>query len=119
MVRILIKFNSAQTYPSFMANLTYLLFQRTFFVIGAAFAIMPFILKSAVLRPLIPVLESSFWYPLARLSYGAYLSHCIFMLFRTYNTERGVWADEFDTFLFFFAYLTFAYLFSFLTTVLI
>ena len=55
---------------------------------------------------------------MARLSYGAYLSHCIFMLFRIYNVERGVWASEFDTFLFFFAYLTLAYSFSLIATVL-
>lgn len=62
------------------------------------------------------MMASSIWYPLARLSYGAYLSHAIFMLFRSYNSEKGVFACEFDAFLFFFAYLTFAFVFSFIIT---
>jgi hypothetical protein len=41
------------------------------------------------------------------------------MLFRIYNVERGVWACEFDTFLFFFAYITLAYFFSLVATVLV
>jgi len=41
------------------------------------------------------------------------------MLFRIYNVERGVWASEFDAFLFFFAYLTLAYSFSLVTTLFI
>ena len=64
-------------------------------------------------------MASSVWYPLARLTYGAYLSHGIFMLFRAYNTEKGVFACEFDAFLFFFAYLTFAFVFSLIITVLV
>lgn len=64
-------------------------------------------------------MQSSFWYPLARLTYGAYLCHGIFMLFRTYNSSTGVFANEFDAFLFFFAYITLAFLFSFFATVLI
>jgi len=80
---------------------------------------MPFVLHNPSFQPMIDVLEHSFWYPFARLSYGAYLSHCVFMLFRAYNAERGTWACQLDAFLFFFAYLTFSYLFSFLVTVMI
>lgn len=65
------------------------------------------------------MMSSAFWYPLARLSYGAYLSHGVFMLFKAYNTEKGVFASEFDAFLFFFAFLTFAFLFSLMITVLV
>lgn len=53
------------------------------------------------------------------MSYGAYLSAAVFMLFRMYNNEKGIWACELDSFFFFLAYLTFAFVFSFLTTVLI
>lgn len=65
------------------------------------------------------MMASHIWYPLSRLTYGAYLSHGIFMLFRAYNTEHGEFACEFDAFLFFFAYLTFAFVFSFIITVMI
>ena len=41
------------------------------------------------------------------------------MLYRGYNTEKGVWASESDAFLFFFAYLTFAFIFSLIMTLII
>jgi peptidoglycan/LPS O-acetylase OafA/YrhL len=41
------------------------------------------------------------------------------MLFRSYNNAKGIWACELDSFFFFLAYLTFAFVFSFLSTVLI
>lgn len=80
---------------------------------------MPFILKNKSFTPMTNFMTSSFWYPLARLTYGAYLSHSIFMLYRGYNTEKGVWASESDAFLFFFAYLTFAFTFSLFMTLFI
>ena len=80
---------------------------------------MPFILRPLLLRPLSDFLSSSFWYPFARLSYGAYLSHSMFMLFREYNAERGTWASQLDCVLFFCAYLVFAYTFSLFVTLLI
>ena len=64
-------------------------------------------------------LQNTFWYPLARLSYGAYLSAAMFMLFRAYNSERGIWACEIDSFLYFLAYVTLSFLFSFFTTILV
>jgi hypothetical protein len=53
-------------------------------------------LKTPVLRPITEMMASSMWFPLARLTYGAYLSHGIFMIFRSYNVEKGVFASEFD-----------------------
>lgn len=82
-------------------------------------SIIPFMLKTPVLRPITEMMASSMWFPLARLTYGAYLSHGIFMIFRSYNVEKGVFASEFDAFLFFFAYLTFAFAFSLIITVVI
>ena len=64
-------------------------------------------------------MSSPVWYPLARLTYGAYLSHSIFMLYKGYNTEKGVWASESEAFLFFFAYLTFSFTFSLVMTLLV
>ena len=69
--------------------------------------------------PITAFLKGSFFFPLARLSYGAYLSHGVFMLYRTFNMERGMWADELDSFFLFMAYLSFAYLFSFMITVVV
>jgi hypothetical protein len=41
------------------------------------------------------------------------------MAFRVFNSERGIWACEIDAFLYFLAYLTLSFMFSFLVTVLI
>jgi len=89
------------------------------YCIGISLTMMPFILDNSFFRPLTNVMRSEMWYPLARLSYGAYLSHSIFMIFKAFNTEKGVWANESDTFLFFFAYLGFAFTFSLIVTVVI
>lgn len=82
-------------------------------------SIMTIVMKSPITMPLTSFLSHSFWYPYARLSYGAYLCHSIFMLFRNYNSERGTWANQFEAILFFCAYLTFAYAFSLFITLVI
>lgn len=84
---------------------------------GLGFA--PIMLRNRFTYPITAFLEHSFWFPLARLSYGAYLSAGIFMLFRTFNMERGLWACEIDAFFMFMAYLSFAYLFSLVITVMV
>lgn len=100
-------------------NMLYLLFQRPTYCIGTTLSMMPFILKNKSFAPMTRFMASPFWYPLARLTYGAYLSHSIFMLYKGYNSEKGVWASELDAFLFFFAYLTFAFTFSLIMTLIV
>lgn len=100
-------------------SLIYFLTQRTLFVIFTGFTIMPFVLQAPLINYMRQFQASAIWFPVARLTYGAYLTHGIFMLFRGYNSEKGVFACEFDALLFFFAYLTFAFAFSFLITVFV
>ena len=88
-------------------------------MIAAGLGFTPILLRNPFTYPLTAFMEHQFWIPLARLSYGAYLSAGIFMLFRTYNMERGLWACELDCFFLFMAYLSFAYLFSFMITVIV
>lgn len=80
---------------------------------------MPFILRNPIVVPISNLLQHSFWFPFARLAYGAYLSHCIFMMYRLLNAERGIWACEIDAFLYFLAYFTISFMFSFVFTLLI
>ena len=61
------------------------------------------------------LLSHPFWVPFSRLSYGAFLSNGIWMQFHDFNVERGTWGSGLDAFLFFLAYLTFSFLFSFVT----
>lgn len=119
MVKVLLMINNSKSDVNIWVSMLYLLFQRPLFVMGAGISILPFLLKTPVFKPITQLMASTLWYPLARLSYGAYLSHGIFMLFRAYNTEKGVFACEFDAFLFFFAYLTFAFVFSLIITVMV
>lgn len=97
----------------------YLSNARTLYTLFSAFALMPLILHTPALWPVTSFLSNNFWIPFARLSYGAYLSHSIFMLFREFNSERGTWGSEFDAVLFFMAYLTMAFFFSLLITLTI
>lgn len=116
---LLQRINLATDNVPMIVNMFFLLLERPIFCIGTTFSMMPFILRNKMFAPMTSFMCSPFWYPLARLTYGAYLSHSIFMLYRSYNTERGVWASESDAFLFFFAYLTFAFVFSLVMTLLI
>lgn len=100
-------------------NWVYLTNQRVLFTLSAGMIIMTFIMKSSVVWPITSLLSHSFWTPFAHLSYGAYLTHSIFMLFREFNSERGTWASQFEAVLLFCAYLTFAFLFSLLITLTI
>ena len=59
-----------------------------------------------------------FFVPFSRLSYGAFLSHGIWMQFHEFNSERGTWGCGLDAFLFFLSYLSFSYLFSFITAMI-
>jgi hypothetical protein len=119
MVHVLIKINKATGDVSLFWNMSYLLLQRPLYCLGSSMLVMPFILKSNLIKSMIELASSSFWYPLARLTYGAYLSHSIFMLYRNLDSERGLWACRYDAFLMFFAYTTFAFIFSLFTTVLV
>lgn len=86
---------------------------RPVFIIGFSMIIFPILVGNPVVKPMRSFLSHEFWVPLSRLSYGAFLCHGIFMQFREYNTERGQWACAFDAILFFLAYLTFSFIFSF------
>jgi peptidoglycan/LPS O-acetylase OafA/YrhL len=118
-VKVLIWINLASGNVNIWVSVMYLLFERPLFITGTTLQILPFLLRTPGFKPIANLMSSAMWYPLARLTYGAYLCHGILMLFRTYNTSQGVFANEFDAFLFFFAYVAFAFLFSFFATVLI
>jgi hypothetical protein len=98
-------------------NMVYLLVHRPLFISGFTMTILPVLVAppKTPCRPMRDLLSHAFWVPFSRLSYGAFLSHGIWMQFRDFNAERGTWGCGFDAFLFFLAYLTFSFLFSFIT----
>lgn len=74
-------------------SLTYLVSSRPLYVIGLALMVMPLILGNKVLEPLTRFLSHRYWAPYARLTYGVFLCNSIFMEFRIFNLEQGIWAD--------------------------
>jgi peptidoglycan/LPS O-acetylase OafA/YrhL len=90
--------NNAPNNGNQEVNLLYLVFARPMFIIGFSMFFLPILVGSAIVAPFRRFLSHSFWIPFSRLSFGAYLSHGIFMLFREFNTERGHWACAFDCF---------------------
>lgn len=97
----------------------YLMFNRPIFTTATALAIMPFLLFNPYLFPMRLFLQHNFWFLPARLSYGAYLFAGTFMLYRNFDAERGTWASQFDCYMFWLAYTSFAFFISFLLTVVI
>lgn len=60
-----------------------------------------------------------YFLPYARLTYGVFLCHSIFIQYQVFNLENGIWAQVFETNLNFIAFLTFSFGFSFLTYILV
>lgn len=89
MVTFLQVINNTPNEVSNAINLFYLLIQRPVFIIGFSMILLPVLAGSSVFKPLKNFLAHDFWIPLSRLSYGAFLSHGIFMQFREFNNERG------------------------------
>lgn len=120
MCSILQHINNSPNDVNEFGNTIYLLIHRPLFIAGFTMIVFPVMVaqRGTPLRPFRDILGHAFWVTPARLSYGALLSHGIWMQFREFNTERGTWGSGFDAFLFFLAYLVFSYIFSFVTALL-
>lgn len=82
------------------------------FITGFSMNIMPIIIGCKPFKAVQGILKHNFWIPFSRLSYGAFLSHGIFMQFREFNVERGQWGCAFDAVLLFLAYLTLSFIYA-------
>jgi hypothetical protein len=73
--------NSPNDVPEFY-NLLYLLVHRPLFIAGFTMVVFPILVaetKASPLRPLSEFLSHAFWVPFSRLTYGALISHGIWM----------------------------------------
>ena len=70
-------------------NVMFLVFSRTIFVIGMTLFLLPALMGHN--RPTTWFLSLDFFTPLARLTFGAYLVHPIYIIFHSLNTESGVY----------------------------
>ena len=100
-------------------SLVYLISSRPLYTIGIGLITMPLILNNQFFSPLQKLMAHSYWTPFARLTYGVFLCNSIFMEFRIFNLEQGIWADKFNTNLYFFSFLTISFCFSMISYIFI
>lgn len=100
---------------SITANFIFLLFSRPLYILGFTLYIMPYILKNRMLGMLRALLTHRHFVLYAKLTYGVFLSNTIFMQYRAFNLENGIWAQVFETNMSFVANLAFSFGFSFIT----
>lgn len=80
---------------------------------------MPYLLKNRMLSMVRGMLTHRYFVQYAKLTYGVFLCNSIFMQFRAFNLENGVWAQVFETNMAFMANLGFSFAFSLVTYLLI
>jgi len=104
---------------SFFYSFVYLLISRPCYTIGFALFIMPIILENPICNSLRGFMASSYWAPYSRLTYIVFLSNSVFMQWRIFNLERGIWADWLSCNLYFLAFTVFTFVFAFFAYMLI
>ena len=90
MLLMIFVFYSINNHPddfSKMFNVLFLTFSRSLFVLGLTLLLVPSLIGRN--RPLNWFLSLDAFTPLARLTFGAYMVHPAFMVFYSYNTQRG------------------------------
>ncbi len=74
--------------------------------------ILAIVANNRQLRPVRRILGQGFWFAQARLVFGFFLCNTIFMQYLVYDLEQGIWLQELDIVLFFFAFVSFSFIFS-------
>lgn len=101
--------------PQFWSSM-YLTFTKGFFVICMVLIIFPALLGHGKLVKL--VLGFDFFIPLARLTFGTYMIHAIFMQHEMFNTPRGRWMSFSTSMLYTICWMVVSYFMSFIFTIL-
>jgi hypothetical protein len=96
-------------------SIVYLLFCRPVYIIGTSLILLPIVIQNNSTKPLRKFLAHSYWVPQSRLCYGVFLCNSMFMQYRIYDMERGLWVQIFDTNLLYFAIFTYSICFSLIT----
>lgn len=106
------KINNNPTTISPALNLIFLLIARPVFVTGFALIMMPIILGNKSTLPLSNLLSHEFWIMPTRLVYGVFLCNGVLMQFYIFDSERGIWIQDIDVVMLFFAFLLFSFVLS-------
>ena len=120
MVVMVVSFYWVNNYPEKLPlsfDIFYLTYSRGIFIIGMCMLLMPVLMGHGVL--IRKFLSTDMFTVLARLTYGAYLSHPIFQRFNTFNTERGLWVSHQQGIVLFLAWVLAAYATSMVLTVMV
>ena len=71
-------------------SIIYLLFCRPIYITGLSFIFLPILVKNASTNPLRKLLGHEYWIPQARLCYGVFLCNSMFMQYRIYESQHGL-----------------------------
>ena len=80
---------------------------------------LPMLLKNESAGMVRKLLSHRYLVPYAKLTFGVFLNHSIFIQYRIFNLESGLWVQMFETNLTTLAYFTFCFIFSFLTYLIV
>lgn len=98
-------------------NVVYLTFSRTVYIFGMCLTLMPVLMGNGVL--IRKIMSLDIFTTMARLTFGAYMIHPIFLNFETLNVMRGKWGEVDTAIIYFLAWLVSSYLASMVFTVCI
>lgn len=100
-------------------NLIFLLIARPVFVTGFALVMMPIILGNKSTKPISGLLSHEFWIMPTRLVFGVFLCNSVLMQFYIYDSERGIWIQDVDVVMLYFAFTVFSFVLAFVFYVLV
>jgi len=97
MLFLVFSFYSINNYPedyNLTFNVFYLTFSRQLFILGLNMFLMPILMGHGEIYR--KFLAMDIFTPLARITFGAYMTHPIFIFFTSLNVERGNWGRVSD-----------------------
>lgn len=109
--------NKDDKFLSKWAGYFWLIFSRSIYILGVSMFLMPMFNMHGT--PLRKVLAADFWVPFARVSFGVYMLHEIFMEFHAYNAPISYLHSHSTVLVSIFAWFMIVYLASFLFTVFV
>lgn len=92
MLFLVFSFYSINNYPedyNLTFNVFYLTFSRQLFILGLNMFLMPILMGHGEIYWKLMAMD--IFTPLARITFGAYMTHPIFIFFTSLNVERGNW----------------------------
>jgi len=120
MVFLIFSFYSINNYPDdygLAFNVFYLTFSWQIFILGMNMFLMPILMGHGEIYR--KFLAMDVFTPLAWITFGAYMTHPIFIMFNSLNVQRGTWGTVQENIVLFLAFLLSCYAASFVITIIV